>query len=140
MIKDVEARLAELEADYNKVKTSLEDVQLVIHLEESVGLDYIAENPLAVDLEECQRKVDAQKGIMKVFHETFRGWESAAVERLNMTLADEAWAYAKRRQVLWERHRAAYQMQLRGMKACYERPGTNPSPRHQFMLITNLPV
>ena len=26
------------------------------------------------------------------------------------------------------RHRGAYQLQLRGMKACYERPGTNPSP------------
>ena len=128
LIEDAEGRLADLEADYNKIKTSSEDVQLVIQLEESVGLEYIDENPLAKDLDECQRKVDAQKGILKVFHETFGGWESAAVERLNMTLADEAWAYAKKRQELWMRHRAAYQMQLRGMKACYERPGTLPSP------------
>ena len=136
LIEDAEGRLAELEADYNRVRASSEEVQLVINLEDSVAhlteenplSKLIDENPLAKDLEECQRKVDAQKGILKVFHETFCGGQSAVAERVNMAMADEAWAYAKRRQELWLRHRSAYQLQLRGMKACYERPTLNPSP------------
>ena len=88
LLGGVSGKHANLEADYNRMRASSEEVQLVIHLEEFVA-QLIDENPFAKDLEECQRKVDAQKMIVKVFHETFGGGQSAAAERLNMTLVDK---------------------------------------------------
>lgn len=136
LIEDAETKLVDLEAEYNNMRASRDEVQLVIQLEEPAA-DSLDEDPLASELAEMQRKVDAQKNLVQVCRDTFGDWQSAAVERLNMTLADEAWAYAKRRQELWMRHRGAYQLQLRGMKACYERPGTNPSPSPSIYLDYN---
>ena len=127
LIEDAEGKLAELQAECDNMRASMDSVDFVMDLELHVPplLDL---HPLAKDLEEMQRSVDAQKMIVQVFHETFGGEQSGAAERLKLTLADEAWANAKRRQELWMRHRGAYQVQLRGMKSGYERPSTNPSP------------
>jgi hypothetical protein len=127
LIEDAELKLADLQAELDSMRTSKVSVDFVVDLELHVPplLDL---HPLENDLEEMQRKVDAQKRIVQVFHETFGGEQSGAVERFKLSLADEAWANAKKRQELWMRHKSAYQLQLRGMKSGYERPSTNPSP------------
>lgn len=127
LIEDAEGKLADLQAEHDSLRSSMDSVDFVMNLELHVPpLQDL--HPLALDLEEVQRKVDAQKKIVQVFHKTFGGEQSGATERLKLTLVDEAWANAKKRQELWMRHRSAYQLQLRGMKSGYERPSTTPSP------------
>lgn len=60
LIEDAKERLADLEAERNKMRTSLDSVRFVMKPEES-GPHLIDIDPLAKDLEEVQRKVDAQK-------------------------------------------------------------------------------
>ena len=127
LIEDAEGKLADLQVEHDTLRSSMDSVDFVMNLELHVP-QLLDLHPLAKDLEEVQRKVDAQKGIVQVFHETFGGEQSGAAERFKLTLADEAWANAKKRQELWMRHRCAYQLQLRGMKSGYERPSTTPSP------------
>ena len=112
LISDAQAKLSELEAKRDDLKAKLDGGLAFIHR----------------DVEGLQLRVDAQKGILAVFEETCGGGQVEILELAKLTNAEEAWNNAKSRQFLWKRHRLAFQSQLRGMQAGYERPTTTPAP------------
>ena len=118
LISDAQSKLSELEAERDDLRAKLTSFR-----PEDGGLQIIQR-----DLEGLQLRLDAQKGMLKVFEDTCGGGQAEIVELAKLTAAEEAWTNAKTRQHLWKRHRLAFQTQLRGMRAGYERPTTTPAP------------
>jgi hypothetical protein len=123
LIADARAKLSELEAERDCMKSKLDSVRPE---EGGLHLNYI--DPGMVDFEGLQQRIQAQKGILAVFEETCGGRQAETIELSKLENADEAWSVAKNKQHMWKRHRLAFQSQLRGMKCGYERPATTPAP------------
>ena len=123
LIADARAKLSELEAERDCMKSKLDSVRPE---EGGLHLNYI--DPGMVDFEGLQQRIQAQKRILAVFEETCGGRQAETIELSKLENADEAWSVAKNKQHLWKRHRLAFQSQLRGMKCGYERPATTPAP------------
>ena len=123
LIADAQTKLSQLEAERDTMKARLESLS-----SEETGLDFSQVDPAMVDLGGLQHRLDAQKAMLVVFEETCGGGQALNLESAKLTNAEEVLSNAKTKQHLWKRHRLAFQSQLRGMRAGYERPATTPSP------------
>jgi hypothetical protein len=123
LIADAQAKLSELEAERDTMQAKLESVGS----EETQG-DFSQIEGGMLDFAGLQHRLHAQKAIFVVFEETCGGGQTEILESAKLTDAEEVWSNAKSKQHLWKRHRLAFQSQLRGMRAGYERPATTPSP------------
>ena len=122
LISDAQSKLSELEAELDTLKAHMDSLP-----PEDGGLALTQS-----DLEALHLRVEAQKGILRVFEDTCGGGQTDKLELAKLANAEEAWSNANSRLFLWKRHRLSIQIQLRGMRAAYKRPTTAPAPLPSF--------
>lgn len=118
-----QSRLTALQGEYEECKVKLEalksaDPQSAVHIEAAV-----------VDLDNVQKKVDSQVGVIDQFQGLFAAGEVDYFRSVEKSrISEEAWTKVVQKQELWKRHRVALSSQLKSMKTNYQRPALYPAP------------